>query len=35
MKIASLQNLSTFTLLESPTKITDLLSAAKNKGYES
>ncbi|GAA3629668.1 DNA polymerase III subunit alpha [Lactobacillus hamsteri] len=34
MKIASLQNLSTFTLLESPTRVKDLLSAAKNKGYE-
>ncbi|RVU71842.1 MULTISPECIES: DNA polymerase III subunit alpha [Lactobacillus] len=34
MKIATIQNLSSFTLLESPTKIRDLLSAAKNKGYE-
>ena len=30
MKIASLQNLSTFTLLESPTKITDLFQEVCN-----
>lgn len=34
MKLAALQNLSSFSLLESPTKVKDLLSAAKNKGYE-
>lgn len=34
MKIAALQNISTFTLLESPVKIRDLLTTAKQEGYE-
>lgn len=34
MKMATLQNLSAYTLLESPTRILDLLKTAKNKGYE-
>lgn len=34
MKVAALQNISTFSLLESPTRIKDLLTKAKNKGYE-
>ena len=34
MKIAALQNTSSFTLLESPIKIKDLLVAAKSEGYE-
>ncbi|RMC48747.1 DNA polymerase III subunit alpha [Lactobacillus sp. ESL0228] len=34
MKIASLQNISAFTLLESPIKIKELLLAAKAQGYE-
>lgn len=34
MKMAALQNISAFTLLESPTKIKDLLLAAKKQGYE-
>lgn len=34
MKIAALQNISCFSLLESPTKIQDLLYAAKNRHYE-
>lgn len=34
MKIATLQNISSFSLLESPTRIKDLLSAAKKKNYE-
>ncbi len=34
MKIAALQNLSSFTLLESPTRVKDLLQNAQKKGYE-
>lgn len=34
MKIAALQNLSSFTLLGSPTRIGDLLTAAKERGYQ-
>ncbi|MBD5431017.1 MAG: DNA polymerase III subunit alpha [Lactobacillus sp.] len=34
MKLAALQNMSTFSLLESPTRIKGLLSSAKQKGYE-
>lgn len=34
MKIAAIQNISSFSLLESPTKVKDLLITAKNKGYE-
>lgn len=34
MKVAALQNISSFTLLESPIKIRDLLSAAKKADYE-
>lgn len=34
MQLAALQNLSSFTLLDSPTKIIDLLKAAKEKGYQ-
>ena len=34
MKVAALQNISSFTLLESPIKIKDLLVSAKNAGYE-
>ena len=34
MKLAAIQNLSSFSLLESPTKIKDLLTTAKEKGYE-
>lgn len=34
MEIAALQNISSFTLLESPIKIGDLLSAAKERGYQ-
>lgn len=34
MKVAALQNISSFTLLESPIKIENLLSAAKKAGYE-
>lgn len=34
MKIAALQNISSFTLLASPIKIKDLLQAAKEQGYE-
>lgn len=34
MRIASLQNISAFTLLESPVKIKELLLAAKARGYE-
>lgn len=33
MGTVSLQNLSSFTLLESPTKVTDLAENAKKKGY--
>lgn len=34
MKIATLQNISSYTLLSSPTKVKDLLVNAKEKGYE-
>lgn len=34
MKYAALQNLSAFTLLESPIKIKNLLNTAKNLGYD-
>lgn len=34
MKIAALQNISAFTLLESPVKVKDLLVTAKAEGYE-
>ncbi|HBQ42775.1 MAG TPA: DNA polymerase III subunit alpha, partial [Lactobacillus acetotolerans] len=34
MRIAAIQNLSSFSLLESPTRIKDLLSTAKDLGYE-
>lgn len=34
MQLAALQNLSSFTLLDSPTKIIDLLKTAKEKGYQ-
>lgn len=34
MKYAALQNLSSFTLLDSPIKIKDLLTTAKELGYE-
>ncbi|BDR60451.1 DNA polymerase III subunit alpha [Lactobacillus xylocopicola] len=34
MKIAALQNISSFTLLESPIRIKDLLLTAKKQGYE-
>ena len=34
MKYAALQNLSSFTLLESPVKIYDLVTTAKKLGYE-
>ncbi|EEJ72125.1 DNA polymerase III subunit alpha [Lactobacillus ultunensis] len=34
MQLAALQNLSSFTLLDSPTKIVDLLKTAKEKGYQ-
>lgn len=34
MKLAALQNISSFTLLASPTKIDDLLTDAKEKGYQ-
>ena len=34
MKYAALQNLSSFTLLESPVKIYDLVTTAKELGYE-
>ncbi|TSO26250.1 DNA polymerase III subunit alpha [Lactobacillus sp. LL6] len=34
MKLAAIQNLSSFSLLQSPTKIKDLLTTAKDKGYE-
>ena len=33
MGAVSLQNLSSFTLLESPTKVKDLAKNAKKKGY--
>ena len=33
MQIAALQNLSSFTLLDSPTKVADLVKTAKEKGY--
>lgn len=33
MQIAALQNLSSFTLLDSPTKVADLIKTAKEKGY--
>lgn len=33
MQVAALQNLSSFTLLTSPTKINDLIKTAKAKGY--
>lgn len=33
MGTVSLQNLSSFTLLESPTKVKDLAENAKKKGY--
>ena len=33
MGAVSLQNLSSFTLLESPTKVKDLAENAKKKGY--
>ena len=33
MQIAALQNLSSFTLLDSPTKISDLIETAKENGY--
>ena len=31
MQIAALQNLSSFTLLDSPTKVADLIKTAKEK----
>lgn len=34
MRIAALQNLSSYSLLESPIRVRDLLVDAKNKGYE-
>lgn len=34
MEVAALQNISSFTLLESPTRITDLLEIAKKRKYE-
>ncbi|MDO4912198.1 MAG: DNA polymerase III subunit alpha [Lactobacillus sp.] len=34
MQLASLQNLSAYTLLKSPTKITDLVTYAKESGYD-
>lgn len=34
MKLAALQNISSYTLLESPTKVKDLLQTAKDSGYE-
>jgi DNA polymerase-3 subunit alpha len=34
MEVAALQNLSSFSLLTSPTKITSLLKAAKKQGYQ-
>lgn len=34
MKLAAIQNISSFSLLESPTRIKDLLLTAKNSGYE-
>lgn len=34
MKLAALQNISSFTLLASPTKINDLLFNAEKKGYQ-
>lgn len=34
MKLAALQNISAFSLLESPTRLKDLLTNAKIKGYE-
>lgn len=33
MQVAALQNLSSFTLLTSPTKVSSLIKAAKEKGY--
>ena len=35
MQVAALQNLSSFTLLDSPTKVSDLINTAKEKGYQS
>lgn len=34
MQLAALQNLSSFTLLDSPTKIPDLIENSKQKGYQ-
>ena len=34
MKVAALQNISSFSLLESPTRIKDLLISAKKENYE-
>ncbi|MDF7638862.1 DNA polymerase III subunit alpha [Lactobacillus sp. ESL0791] len=34
MKVAAIQNISSFSLLESPTKVKDLLVTAKQLGYE-
>ena len=33
MQVAALQNISSFTLLSSPTKVSDLIKDAKEKGY--
>ena len=34
MQVATLQNLSSFTLLDSPTKVSDLIETAKKRGYQ-
>ena len=34
MQVATLQNLSSFTLLDSPTKVPDLIETAKKRGYQ-
>lgn len=34
MKVAALQNLSAYTLLASPTRVTDLVKTAQQRGYE-